>query len=64
MAGNEEEVEGSAIFVSDDEVVGGRYVATDKGFAVIAAEADSEGVTVVGAEGTFEDEDTETDPEE
>lgn len=55
VAGNEEEVEGSAIFVTDDEVVGGRYVATDKGFAVVAAEADSEGVTVVGAEGTFEE---------
>lgn len=63
VAGNEEEVEGSAIFVSDDEVIGGRYVATDKGFAVIAAGADAEGVSVVGAEGTFEDEETETDSE-
>lgn len=63
VAGNEEEVEGGAIFVSDDEVVGGRYVATDKGFAVIAAGADAEGVSVVGAEGTFEDEETETDSE-
>lgn len=61
VAGNEEEVEGGAIFVSDDEVIGGRYVATDKGFAVIAAGADAEGVSVVGAEGTFEDEETETD---
>jgi uncharacterized membrane protein len=64
VAGNETEIEGSAIFVTDDEVVGERYVATDKGFAVIAAEADSEGVTVVGAEGTFEEEKIETDSEE
>ncbi len=39
--------------------MGGRYVATEKGFAVIAAEADAEGVTVVEAEGTFEDEEGE-----
>ena len=59
VAGNEEEVEGSAIFVSEDEVIGGRYVATKDGFAVIAAEADEAGVTVLGAEGTFEDEEGE-----
>lgn len=64
VAGNEEEVEGGAIFVTDDEVVGGRYVATDKGFAVIAAGADAEGVSVVGAEGTFEDEESEAEAEE
>lgn len=64
VAGNEEEVEGGAIFVTDDEVVGGRYVATDKGFAVIAAGADAEGVSVVGAEGTFEGEESESEAEE
>ena len=59
VAGNEEEVEVGAIFVSDDEVVSGRYVATEKGFAVIAAEANAEGVTVVEAEGTFDNEEGE-----
>ena len=59
IAGNEEEVEGGTIIVGEDEVVGGRYVATKDGFAVIAAESDESGATVVEAEGTFEDEESE-----
>lgn len=59
IAGDEEEVEGSAVFVGEDEVVKSRFVATQDGFAVISAEASEEGVTVVGATGTYEDEESE-----
>lgn len=59
IAGDEEEVEGSAVFVGEDEVVESRFVATQDGFAVISAETSEEGVTVVGATGTYEDEESE-----
>ncbi|NTU85079.1 MAG: DUF1269 domain-containing protein [Chloroflexales bacterium] len=50
-AGNDKEVEGSMFIVGEDEVVGGRYIATEEGFAVVALQADESGAVVVAAEG-------------
>ena len=55
VAGDEEYAEGGQIVVGEDAVVGGRFVATKEGFAVIGMEADDEGVTYLEAEGIFED---------
>lgn len=55
VAGGEDMVEYSGIVVGEDEVVGGRFIATEDGFAVVGVEADEEGATVVGAVGTFEE---------
>ncbi|MGD9091571.1 MAG: DUF1269 domain-containing protein [Anaerolineales bacterium] len=59
IAGGEDMVDYSGLVVGEDEVVGGRFVATEEGFAVVGMEADEEGATVVGATGTFEEEQLE-----
>jgi uncharacterized membrane protein len=42
VAGNDDEVEGSAIVVGEDEAVGARFVATSEGFVVEAESDDAE----------------------
>lgn len=55
IAGGEDQVEGAEIVVDDSGMYGGRFVATEDGFAVIAMAADEEGVTVVGLAATAEE---------
>jgi uncharacterized membrane protein len=61
IAGGEDEIEGGTIVVDDTGLYGGRFVATPEGFAVMALQADDEGVTVaalVAAEDETEDQET------
>jgi hypothetical protein len=55
VAAGEDMVDYSGVVVGEDEVVGGRFVATEEGFAVVGMEADDQGATIVGATGTFEE---------
>jgi uncharacterized membrane protein len=54
IAGGEDEIEGGSVLVDDSGVYGSRFVATPDGFAVVAMQADDEGVTVAGIAGTPE----------
>jgi uncharacterized membrane protein len=64
VAGGEDEVEAGAVVVDDTGLYGGRFVATPEGFAVLALEADDEGVTVAAiAAAEDETEDQEVAPE-
>lgn len=56
LAGDDEWLEGDMIIVGEDKVVGGRFLATESGFAVVGMEADEHGLTYLEAEGTLEDE--------
>jgi uncharacterized membrane protein len=58
VAGGEDEIEAGALVVDDSGLYGGRFVATPEGFAVIALQADDEGLTVAAitaAEDEIED---------
>ena len=55
IAGGEDEIEGGSVLVDDSGVYGSRFVATPDGFAVVAMQADDEGVTVAGIAGTPEE---------
>jgi uncharacterized membrane protein len=61
MAGGEDEIEGGFIDVTDAAVTGSRFLATKDGFAVMAVEADDEGVTAAGLVAAAREEET---PEE
>jgi len=64
VAGGEDEIDASAVVVDDTGLYGGRFVATPEGFAVMALQADDEGVTVAAiAAAEDEIEDQETAPE-
>jgi hypothetical protein len=61
IAGGEDEIEGGTIVVDDTGLYGGRFVATPEGFAVMALQADDEGVSIaalVAAEDETEDQET------
>jgi uncharacterized membrane protein len=58
VAGGEDEIKAGAVVVDDTGLYGGRFVATPEGFAVIALQADDEGLTVAAitaAEDEIED---------
>ena len=58
VAGGKDEIEAGEIVVDDTGLYGGRFVATPEGFAVMALQADDEGLTVaaiVAAEDETED---------
>jgi uncharacterized membrane protein len=59
VASGDDMVEYSGVVVGEDEVAGGRFIATDEGFSVVAMEADESGATIVSATGTFEDDQLE-----
>jgi uncharacterized membrane protein len=60
VAGGEDEIEGGQIVVDESGVSGERFVATPKGFAVMAVQADEEGTTVAGLSATSEEEQEES----
>jgi len=58
VAGGKDEIEAGAVVVDDSGLYGGRFVATPDGFAVMAVQADDEGLTVTAiaaAEDEIED---------
>jgi uncharacterized membrane protein len=64
VAGGEDEIEGGAVVVDDSGLYGGRFVATPEGFAVMAVQADDEGLTLAAiAAAEDETEDLEAAPE-
>jgi uncharacterized membrane protein len=64
VARGADEIEAGAIVVDDTGLYGGRFVATPEGFAVMALQADDEGVTVAAiAAAEDEIEDQEAAPE-
>ncbi len=55
----EDEIEGGFMEITDESVTESRFVATKDGFAVLAVEADDEGVTVAGMVATPEEDSSE-----
>jgi uncharacterized membrane protein len=64
IAGGEDAVEYSGVVIGENEAVGGRFVATEKGFAVVGMEANDEGVNVISAVGEFEEGEKEEEKKE
>lgn len=62
VAGGEDQVEAGQIVVDDSGVYGERFLATKEGFAVVAMEANEDGVTVAGLAATAEDEEASETP--
>ena len=64
VAGGQDEIEAGAVVVDDTGLYGGRFVATPEGFAVMALQADDEGLTLAAiAAAEDETEDQEVAPE-
>jgi len=64
VAGGKDEIDAGAVVVDDTGLYGGRFVATPEGFAVMALQADEEGLTVAAiAAAEDEIEDQEAAPE-
>jgi hypothetical protein len=63
-AGNEEEIESGTLVITDEGMAGEKYILTKEGFAVLAAQENSEGFTLAGAAGTFEQKSGEADSAE
>lgn len=61
VAGGEDMVEGGQMVVDDSGVYGGRFVATKDGFAVVALEANDEGITFAGLAATSEEDTAESE---
>jgi len=62
VAGGEDQIEAGQIVVDDSGVYGGRFVATKDGFAVVAMQANEDGVTVAGLAATAEDDEASETP--